>query len=49
MGFNELTDWIYAEGDLVMLTARILTVVICMETFAYIVSLISSIGKAALK
>lgn len=49
MGFNELTDWIYSDGDLVMLTARILTLVVCMEVFAHIISLITSIAKTAVK
>lgn len=47
MGFQELAEWFYSNGDLLMCFCKFLSFVFCMETFAYIVSIIANITKAA--
>ena len=47
MGFEELATWFYSGGDLLMCFCKFLSFVFCMETFAYIVSIIANITKAA--
>ena len=47
MGFEELADWFYSNGDLLLCFCKFLSFVFCMETFAYIVSIIANITKAA--
>lgn len=47
MGFEELATWFYSGGDLLMCFCKFFSFVFCMETFAYIVSIIANITKAA--
>lgn len=46
MGFTELAEWFYSNGNLLMCFCKFLSFVFCMETFAYIVSIIANITKA---
>lgn len=47
MGFDELATWLYSSGDILMMLSKLLSFIFCLETFAYIVSIIAAIGKAA--
>lgn len=47
MGFDELAAWLYSNGDVLMMLCKLLSFIFSLETFAYIVSLIAGIGKAA--
>ena len=47
MGFDELTTWMYSDGDILMFTAKILTLIFCLETFAYFISIVAALAKSA--
>ena len=47
MGFDELATWLYSSGDILMMLCKLLSFIFSLETFAYIVSLVAGIGKAA--
>lgn len=48
-GFDELINWMYADGNILMFACRILTFVIALETMAYLVSILAGAAKTALK
>ena len=48
-GFDGLIEWMYAGGDILMFTCRILTFAIALETMAYLVSILAGAAKVALK
>lgn len=48
-GFEDIVNWLYSGGDLLLFASRAIVFVFVLETFAYIVSLVSGISRTALK
>lgn len=44
-----LYDWLYSDGNILMFGSKAFILLFVIETFAYIISLLVGMGKAAMK
>lgn len=47
--FDWLAEWLYSEGDALLMVSRLCAMIFCIELFCYIVSIISHATKTAIK